>query len=914
MVDVEALEGVTLGQYTLRKLVGSGGMGAVYRGVQVNLKRDVAVKVLSSKLTSNADYVERFNREALIAASLEHAHIVPIYDFGIQDDINYVAMRLLTGGSLDQRFGYIEEKDRPLPSIEETLEVLRQIAGALDYAHSKGVVHRDIKASNVMFDQHGDAFVVDFGIARMLESTSQLTGTGMTLGTPSYMSPEQWRGEEATPASDQYSVGIMAFALLTGRLPFQAPNPHSLLYMHLNDPPPSPQEVRPGLGKQLDEVFVKVLAKKPEGRYDTVTDFTTALEEAVPDLELRAELNQKTGFFITTLPESRRIELTPSSEMDQPTSVATDVPPVQDGTEILTDDQMPFQKSERASWGRALLVGLVLLLFGGAGLVYTQAQQSPPRGPLVALGLFATATPTATLTPTVTPTATQTPTATPTSTPATPIAVGVRDNIVLRAGPSDDYAVGETLDAEQPVEIIGISEDDEWYEVETDGGEIGWVRISSSIDTAGDLQAVPVALAPTLTPTETLVPTETPTLTPTLTSTATPTSTSTPTLTPTSTSTDTPTPTDEPTNTPTPTASNTPTSTSSPTPTDKPTLTSTNTPTPTETEPVSTATESPQERTQDCPGALPGRLAAGGQGYVLEEDPRPLNLRQRPGTSSPQLAQVSVGTVFEVLRGPECQEGMAWYEITYRNRRGWIAEGQGAMYFVGPYESRAPLLPTASNSSTQSSQSDGALQDRVDLLVSLFPRCEAVQLDEDFVGEPELPWFEDTDSRGYRVGMREGRYALELQSLSMPDGADPVSWGSLQELELENGRVDAIVSASKFSPRDRARTGIWLRYQDETNFLAFMIDGRGQYRVARFEQGYEDLQDWTESDLIAVGSDAVNWIAVEAEGDTFAFFINGQPVTTVDDSTWPTGRLAFYGSTQDQPTRFGLEHIRVCGG
>ena len=292
MVDVEALAGTTLGQYELRRLIGSGGMGAVYRGMQVNLQRDVAVKVLSNKLIANADYVERFNREALIAASLEHAHIVPIYDYGIQGEINYVVMRLLTGGSLDQRLGYVDQADRPLPSVQETLDVMRQIANALDYAHSQGVVHRDIKASNVMFDKHGDAFLVDFGIARMLESTSQLTGTGMTLGTPSYMSPEQWRGEEAVPQSDQYSVGVLAFALLTGQLPFSAPNPHSLLYMHLNDPPPSPQSIRPELGVQLDAVFEQVMAKDPTDRYETVSDFVDALEAAAPPADLKAELHQ----------------------------------------------------------------------------------------------------------------------------------------------------------------------------------------------------------------------------------------------------------------------------------------------------------------------------------------------------------------------------------------------------------------------------------------------------------------------------------------------------------------------------------------------------------------------------------------------------------------------------------------------
>ncbi|MEM6530654.1 MAG: serine/threonine-protein kinase, partial [Chloroflexota bacterium] len=188
MVDIQSLEGQQIGQFELRKLIGTGGMGAVYRGVQINLKRDVAVKILSNKLSKNADYIERFNREALIAASLEHTSIVPIYDYGVKDDINYVAMRLLTGGSLDDRVAYNKLNDRPLASLIEIVAMLRQLASALDYAHSRGVVHRDVKTSNVMFDEQGNAYVVDFGIARLAEVTSQLTGTGVAIGTPSYMS------------------------------------------------------------------------------------------------------------------------------------------------------------------------------------------------------------------------------------------------------------------------------------------------------------------------------------------------------------------------------------------------------------------------------------------------------------------------------------------------------------------------------------------------------------------------------------------------------------------------------------------------------------------------------------------------------------------------------------------------------
>lgn len=182
-MSIENLSGKAFGQYQLRQLLGAGGMGAVYLGYQANLKREVAVKVLSVTLAQQTDYVERFTREAQTAAALEHAHIVPVYDYGTQDGISYVIMRLLTGGSLAERLTLRAESDNPLPTLAEVADVMKKLASALDYAHSKGVIHRDIKANNVMFDDQGSPFLVDFGIAKLTHATSALTGTGVTMGT-----------------------------------------------------------------------------------------------------------------------------------------------------------------------------------------------------------------------------------------------------------------------------------------------------------------------------------------------------------------------------------------------------------------------------------------------------------------------------------------------------------------------------------------------------------------------------------------------------------------------------------------------------------------------------------------------------------------------------------------------------------
>ncbi|MCA9891323.1 MAG: serine/threonine protein kinase, partial [Anaerolineae bacterium] len=177
--------------------------------------------------------------EAHVSAWLEHAHIVPIYDYGTIEGISFIVMRLLTGGSLQDRIDYSLESGRDLPTNGEIIEVLRQLAGALDYAHNFDVIHRDIKPSNVMFDSVAAAFLVDFGVARMLEqSTGRLTRTGMAVGTAPYMAPEQFLNETPTAGVDQYAMGVMTFALLTGEVPYQASNLPALANMHVHEPIP----------------------------------------------------------------------------------------------------------------------------------------------------------------------------------------------------------------------------------------------------------------------------------------------------------------------------------------------------------------------------------------------------------------------------------------------------------------------------------------------------------------------------------------------------------------------------------------------------------------------------------------------------------------------------------------------------
>ena len=207
-MSLDNLAGTTLGQYQLRDLLGVGGMSAVYRAYQPSLKREVAVKVLAATLAQNTDYLERFNREAQTAASLQHPRIIHVYDYGTERGVSYVAMQLLSGGTLQERLVERTRGGQRFTTLPEMADLLRQMASALDYAHSQGVVHRDIKPGNIMFDALGNAFLVDFGIARLLHAASSLTGTGAPIGTPAYMPPEQWRGQDIGPAPDQYRLAV----------------------------------------------------------------------------------------------------------------------------------------------------------------------------------------------------------------------------------------------------------------------------------------------------------------------------------------------------------------------------------------------------------------------------------------------------------------------------------------------------------------------------------------------------------------------------------------------------------------------------------------------------------------------------------------------------------------------------------
>src|SRR5512143_712111 len=247
--DHVSMIGKKLRAYEITEEIGSGGMATVYRAYQPSMDRYVAVKVIRSSILHDPALRERFQREARLIARLEHPHLLPVYDFDSEHEPPYIVMRYLEGGTLKQ------VQQRGGVPRDELLYILQQLAGALDYAHRQGVVHRDLKPSNVMIDREGNAFLTDFGIARSAGAGSDITHTGLLIGTPGYMAPEQARGDgQVDQAADIYALGVMAFELLTGHSPFEHESSLEVVLAHLNNPVPNASERGEGIPKAVDAV------------------------------------------------------------------------------------------------------------------------------------------------------------------------------------------------------------------------------------------------------------------------------------------------------------------------------------------------------------------------------------------------------------------------------------------------------------------------------------------------------------------------------------------------------------------------------------------------------------------------------------------------------------------------------------
>ncbi|HLH22300.1 MAG TPA: protein kinase [Chloroflexota bacterium] len=272
---ISALEGHHLGQYKIVQRIGRGGMAVVYKALQPSMNRFVAIKVLPPHLVQEEEFRARFQREAETVARLDHPNILPIYDYGQTDEIAYIVMPLVTGGTLAD---WLQQA----PPLVRVVRVLSQILGALQHAHTREppIIHRDIKPGNILMGERDRPLLTDFGIAKILEPSLFATRVGTLVGTPEYMAPEQSQGGPIDARTDLYALGVVLFQILTGRLSFEGPTPVMVLLQHVQAEAPAPRALNPRLSPAWDEVLRRSLAKAPADRYPTAEAMDEAIQAA----------------------------------------------------------------------------------------------------------------------------------------------------------------------------------------------------------------------------------------------------------------------------------------------------------------------------------------------------------------------------------------------------------------------------------------------------------------------------------------------------------------------------------------------------------------------------------------------------------------------------------------------------------
>jgi serine/threonine protein kinase len=385
--------GQTLGQYRIVEQIGKGGMATVFKAYQPGLDRYVAIKVLPAYYAHEEGFSERFVREARAIARLDHPNILPVYDFGQANGLSYIAMKYVAAGTLKDRLG------QPLPP-EQALGLLKQIAAALEHAHDLGILHRDVKPGNILIDEKGWIYLSDFGLAKMVEGSVQLTGSGVGVGTPAYMSPEQGQGLPVDERTDVYSLGVVLYEMLTGRVPYEAETPMAVVVKHITSPLPLPRVINPAISEAVQRVILKALAKEPDDRFARTSELVNALEAAI------SQVSPEEVVAPAPVPEVPGPTLRVPSAPTPPTPAApappyrASAPSKKDGLPVL---------AIAAAGGLVIIVGIVLVValmlllgrnrasgdqtdFGGSRLSTAYAVVSP-TGPALAMAPEPSSTP-----------------------------------------------------------------------------------------------------------------------------------------------------------------------------------------------------------------------------------------------------------------------------------------------------------------------------------------------------------------------------------------------------------------------------------------------------------------------------------------------------------------------------------------
>ena len=352
-VDIvrERLQRIIEGKYRLERLLGKGGMGQVFLAHDLTLEREVAIKVLPPDVAQDDQVVRRFQQEAKTAAKLDHPNIIPIYRVESEGGLNYFVMKYISGTSLED----LLDKKEPLP-VPEIQRILWEAACALGHAHQRGVVHRDVKPANIMFDHDGRVMLTDFGISKALQAATGFTATGMIIGTPHYMAPEQGKGAPVDGRADQYSLGVVGYRMITAELPFSGDSVHTIIYKHIYEEPPLASTKRSGIPASLTVAISRALAKEPDQRFPTMEDFATAVWPEQP----------------VASPARSRGPARPRSRAtaDAPTEI-TGVPTT----------RLPAAKARQRRSRAPVVIGLVVVAAGVGGYLALNRSREPEAVP-----------------------------------------------------------------------------------------------------------------------------------------------------------------------------------------------------------------------------------------------------------------------------------------------------------------------------------------------------------------------------------------------------------------------------------------------------------------------------------------------------------------------------------------------------